>query len=51
MISKHKKEIPFIPNKIGIITSPSGSVIKDIQRIIFERFSVPIELYQSNSSG
>ena len=49
--SKHKKEIPFIPNKIGIITSPSGSVIKDIQRIIFERFSVPIELYKATVQG
>ena len=45
--TKYKKDIPFIPNKIGIITSPSGSVIKDMQRIIFERFSVPIELYKA----
>ena len=25
--TKYKRDIPFIPNKIGIITSPSGSVI------------------------
>ncbi len=49
--SKYKKEIPFIPNKIGILTSPSGSVIKDMQRIIFERFSVPIELYKATVQG
>ena len=49
--SKYKKEIPFIPNKIGILTSPSGSVIKDMQRIIFERFSVPIELYKARVQG
>ena len=48
---KHKKEIPFIPNRIGIITSPSGAVIKDMQRIIFERFSVPIELYPVTVQG
>ena len=48
---KYKKAIPFIPNKIGIITSPSGSVIKDMQRIIFERFSVPIELYKATVQG
>ena len=48
---KHKKKIPFLPNKIGIITSPSGSVIKDMQRIIFERFSLPIELYPSTVQG
>ena len=49
--TKYKKDIPFIPNKIGIITSPSGSVIKDMQRIIFERFSVPIELYKATVQG
>jgi len=49
--TKYKKDIPFIPNKIGIITSPSGSVIKDMQRIIFERFSVPIELYNATVQG
>ena len=36
--SKYKKNLPYIPNNIGIITSPTGSVIKDMQRIIFERF-------------
>jgi len=49
--TKYKKEIPFIPNKIGIITSPSGSVIRDMERIIFERFSVPIELYKATVQG
>ena len=48
---KYKKDIPFIPKKIGIITSPSGSVIKDMQRIIFEKFSVPIELYGATVQG
>ena len=48
---KYKKDIPFIPKKIGIITSPSGSVINDMQRIIFEKFSVPIELYGATVQG
>ena len=48
---KYKKDIPFIPKKIGIITSPSGSLIKDMQRIIFEKFSVPIELYGATVQG
>ena len=48
---KYKKRIPLIPNKIGIITSPAGSVIKDMQRIIFERFSLPIELYPVTVQG
>jgi exodeoxyribonuclease VII large subunit len=35
----HKKQIPFIPNKISIITSPSGAVIHDILHIINRRFA------------
>ena len=27
---KYKKKLPYIPNKIGIITSPTGAVIYDI---------------------
>ena len=34
----HKKPIPFIPNKISIITSPSGAVVHDILHIINRRF-------------
>ena len=49
--SKYKRDIPLIPGKIGIITSPSGSVIKDMQRIIFERFSVPIDLFRATVQG
>ena len=49
--SKYKSDIPLIPDKIGIITSPSGSVIKDMQRIIFERFSVPIDLFRATVQG
>ena len=49
--SKYKKNIPYIPDRIGIITSPSGSVIKDMQRIIFERFPRKIELYPVTVQG
>jgi len=34
----HKKSLPFLPNKISIITSPSGAVIHDILQIINRRF-------------
>jgi len=34
----HKKPIPFLPNKISIITSPSGAVVHDILHIINRRF-------------
>lgn len=34
-----KKAIPFIPQKIGIVTSPTGAAIKDILNIIDRRFT------------
>ncbi|SLM32677.1 Exodeoxyribonuclease 7 large subunit [Desulfamplus magnetovallimortis] len=35
----HKKPIPFLPSKISIITSPTGSVIRDIIQVTSRRFS------------
>jgi len=34
----HKKIIPFLPRKIGVITSPTGAVIRDILHITRRRF-------------
>lgn len=34
----HKKPIPFLPRRIGVITSPSGAVIRDILNITGRRF-------------
>ena len=36
--SAHKLPIPFLPNKISVITSPSGAVVHDILKIINRRF-------------
>ncbi|MBN1545653.1 MAG: exodeoxyribonuclease VII large subunit, partial [Syntrophaceae bacterium] len=33
-----KKKIPFLPNRIGVITSPTGAVIRDILHITKRRF-------------
>ncbi|MGZ3649219.1 MAG: exodeoxyribonuclease VII large subunit, partial [Syntrophales bacterium] len=34
----HKKPIPFLPQRIGVITSPTGAVIRDILHITRRRF-------------
>ncbi len=34
----HKKPIPFLPQRIGVITSPTGAVIRDILHITKRRF-------------
>ena len=36
--SKYKKSIPKIPNKIGVVTAPTGAAIKDIISTINRRF-------------
>jgi exodeoxyribonuclease VII large subunit len=35
----HKKPIPFLPRRIGVITSSTGAVIRDILNITRRRFS------------
>lgn len=37
---KYKKEIPYMPKKVAIITSPTGAAIKDIISIILRRFPI-----------
>ena len=48
---ENKKSIPFLPDKIGVITSPTGSVIYDIINRISDRFSVPIDLWPVSVQG
>jgi exodeoxyribonuclease VII large subunit len=36
---EHKKPLPFLPTTIGVVTSPTGAVIKDIINVIGRRFS------------
>lgn len=40
-----KKQLPYMPQTIGVITSPTGAVIKDILHRISERFGVHVLLY------
>jgi exodeoxyribonuclease VII large subunit len=34
----HKKKIPFLPKRIGVVTSPTGAAIRDIIKIAMRRF-------------
>ncbi len=47
----HKKNLPFLPKKIGVITSSTGAVIMDIIDRIENRFPTPIELYPASVQG
>ena len=46
-----KKNIPFLPNVIGVVTSPSGSVIRDIIHRINDRFPSHIIVWPVRVQG
>ncbi|MFZ0613605.1 MAG: exodeoxyribonuclease VII large subunit [Desulfobacterales bacterium] len=47
-----KKPLPFLPDKIGLITSPTGAVVHDILHIIKRRFPcVPIDIVPVRVQG
>ncbi len=48
---KYKKKIPFLPETIGVITSPSGAVIMDIIDRVQARFPTGIKLYPVSVQG
>ena len=42
---KFKKSIPYLPSRLGIITSPIGSVIHDIINRLKERFPINVDIW------
>ena len=47
-----KQELPELPTRIGVITSPTGAAIRDIVSILGRRFpSIPIVIYPSAVQG
>lgn len=46
-----KKPIPYLPKKIGVITSPTGAVIRDIVHRISDRFPVPLLVWPVRVQG
>ena len=41
----HKKELPFLPKVIGVITSPTGAVIRDIMHRLDDRYPTHVLLW------
>lgn len=42
---ERKKALPFLPDVIGVVTSPTGAVIKDIMHRLADRFPRHVLLY------
>lgn len=49
--SEHKKKIPYLPKTIGVVTSPTGAVIRDIIHRIRDRFPVRIIVWPTAVQG
>lgn len=48
---EHKRPLPFMPARVGVVTSPSGSVLRDIIHRMRDRFATPITLWPSRVQG
>jgi len=48
---RHKKPLPFLPRTVGVVTSPTGAVIRDILHRIRERFPVRVILWPALVQG
>ena len=46
-----KKKLPLLPVRIGIITSPTGSVIYDIINRVKDRFPIPLDIWPVSVQG
>lgn len=50
--AERKLPLPFLPKGVGVVTSPTGAVIKDIYRVIRRRFrNMPIYLVPVKVQG
>ena len=48
---RHKKALPYLPRTVGVVTSPTGAVIRDILHRIRERFPVRVILWPALVQG
>lgn len=43
--AERKLALPYLPRSIGVVTSPSGAVIRDILHRLAERFALPVHVW------
>lgn len=48
---ERKRDLPFLPRVIGVVTSPTGAVIRDILHRLEERFPVHVLLWPVRVQG
>jgi exodeoxyribonuclease VII large subunit len=49
---EHKRPLPRLPRRIGVITSPTGAAIRDVLHVLRRRFcTIPVLLYPVQVQG
>lgn len=49
---EHKKPLPLLPRRIGVVTSPTGAAIRDILNVLHRRFAnVHVIVYPTRVQG
>ncbi|AWN43955.1 exodeoxyribonuclease VII large subunit [Methylobacterium durans] len=48
---EHKRPIPYLPRVVGVITSPTGAVIRDILHRLEDRFPRPVLVWPVRVQG
>ncbi|MCC6983371.1 MAG: exodeoxyribonuclease VII large subunit [Bauldia sp.] len=48
---KRKKALPYLPRHIGVVTSPTGAVVRDILHRLRDRFPVPVTVWPVRVQG
>jgi exodeoxyribonuclease VII large subunit len=50
--TEHKRPLPRLPRRIGVITSPTGAALRDVLHILRRRFcTIPVLLYPVQVQG
>jgi exodeoxyribonuclease VII large subunit len=50
--TEHKRPLPRLPRRIGVVTSPTGAAIRDVLHILKRRFcGIPVLLYPVQVQG
>lgn len=46
-----KRPIPFLPRRVGLVTSPRGAALHDFLRVLHQRFPLPVLLAPASVQG
>ena len=50
-LPEHRKPLPFLPGIVGVVTSPTGAVIRDILHRLQDRFPRPVLVWPVRVQG